>query len=331
VTSEAPGRAVHGRPAVRVAVLDDYQGVARSFGPWATLGDRIELEVFGDHLDDEPTLVQRLRPFEVVVAMRERTPFPRSVLSALPNLRLLVTTGGRNAAIDIAACAEQGVLVCGTGGVAHGTAELTWALILAAARHLPSELASVRGGGWMTGVGRDLRGARLGVIGLGRLGARVAGIGLAFGMDVVAWSQNLTDARCAEIGVSRVTKAELLSTSEFVTIHLVLSDRTRGLIGETELGLMRPDAWLVNTSRGPICDEQALATACSEGRVAGACLDAFTEEPLPAGHPFRALPNVLASPHLGYVTNETYQVFFSDIVENIDRWLAGDPVRVVTA
>ena len=319
-----------GHAGVRVAVLDDYQGVARSLGPWAALGDRIELEVFGEHVGDESALVQRLRPFEVVVAMRERTPFPRRILSALPNLRLLVTTGGHNAAIDLAACTDLGILVCGTGGVAHGTAELTWALILAAARQLPNELASVRDGGWMTAVGRDLHAARLGVIGLGRLGARVARIGLAFGMDVVAWSQNLTEARCAEVGVSRVTKEELLATSEFVTIHLVLSDRTRGLIGERELDAMRPDAWLVNTSRGPICDEQALAAACRDGRIAGAYLDAFTDEPLPTAHPFRTLPNVLASPHVGYVTTQTYQVFFADIVEDIGRWLAGDPVRVVT-
>ena len=316
---------------VRVAVLDDYQGVARSFGAWAKLQGRVALEVFGDHLGDEAALVRRLRPFDVVVAMRERTPFPASVVSALPNLRLLVTTGARNAAIDVAACTGRGVLVCGTRGVSHGTAELTWGLILAAARHLPGELASVRAGGWMTGVGRDLAGARLGVIGLGRLGARVAEIGLAFGMDIVAWSQNLSDARCREVGVRRVTKGELLATSEFVTIHLVLSDRTRGLVGEAELAAMRPDAWLVNTSRGPICDEQALATACREGRIAGACLDAFSEEPLPAGHPFRTLPNVLASPHVGYVTSETYRVFFADVVEDVERWLAGDPVRVVTA
>jgi phosphoglycerate dehydrogenase-like enzyme len=222
------------------------------------------------------------------------------------------------------------VTVCGTGGVAHGTSELTWALILAAARHLPSELDSVRRGGWMTHVGADLHGARLGVVGLGRLGGRVARIGLAFGMDVVAWSHNLTEERCQAIGATLVSQEDLLASSDYVTIHLVLSERTRGLIGEAELGRMKPTAWLVNTSRGPICDEDALARACASGRIAGACVDAFDAEPLAPDHPFRALPNVLATPHIGYVTEQTYRVFFADVVEDIERWLDGDPVRVVS-
>jgi phosphoglycerate dehydrogenase-like enzyme len=227
------------------------------------------------------------------------------------------------------ACAERNVVVCGTGGVGHGTAELTWALILAAARHLPTELANVSGGGWMSTVGGDLRGHRLGIVGLGRLGAYVARVALAFRMDVVAWSENLTDERCQHVGVTRVDKDELLASSDFITIHLVLSDRTRALIGPRELGLMKPTAWLVNTSRGPICDEAALATACLDGRIAGACLDVFTAEPLPAEHPFRTLPNVLATPHIGYVTDETYRVFFTEVVEDIEHWLDGDPVRLI--
>jgi phosphoglycerate dehydrogenase-like enzyme len=318
------------RPApAAVAVLDDYQGVAKSFGPWSRLGDRVSVSSFRDHLDDEDRLVDRLGPFGIVVAMRERTAFDRGVIERLPNLRLLVTTGNRNAVIDLAACTERGVTVCGTGGVVHPTAELTWALILAAARHLPDELGSVRNGGWMTHVGADLHGARLGVLGLGHLGGRVARIGLAFGMDVVAWSHNLTDDRCRAVGATLVSKDELLASADYVTIHLVLSDRTRALIGEDELGRMKPTAWLINTSRGPICDEHALARACASRQIAGACLDAFSEEPLAADHPFRRLPNVLASPHIGYVTEQTYQVFFADVVEDIERWLDGDPVRVV--
>jgi phosphoglycerate dehydrogenase-like enzyme len=312
-----------------VAVLDDYQGVADSFGPWSRLGERVSVSSFRDHLSEAGRLADRLEPFEVVVAMRERTAFDRVLLDRLPNLRLLVTTGPRNAVIDMRACAERGVTVCGTGGAAHPTAELTWALILAAARHLPTELASVRSGGWMTHVGADLHGARLGVVGLGRLGGRVARIGLAFRMDVVAWSQNLTEERCRAVGATLVTKDELLASSEYVTIHLVLSERTRGLIGQADLARMKPTSWLINTSRGPICDEDALARACASGEIAGACLDAFGEEPLDPDHPFRALPNVLATPHIGYVTEETYRVFFADIVEDIERWLDGDPVRVV--
>ena len=315
---------------LRAAVLDDYQRVATTFGPWERLSGRVQVECFSDHLDDAGQLAERLAPFDIVVAMRERTRFERPLVSQLFHLRLLVTTGSRNAAIDLGACAEHGVVVSGTRGVAHGAAELTWALILAASRHLEEEVSNVRAGRWMTTVGRDLRGSRLGVIGLGRQGRQVARVGLAFGMDVVAWSEHLTRERCAEVGVRLVTKDELLSTADFVTLHLVLSERTRGLIGERELALMRPTARLVNTSRGPICDEAALVLACREGRIAGACLDVFDDEPLPAGHPLRSLPNVLATPHIGYVTEHTYEVFFTDVVEDIERWLDGSPVRVVS-
>ena len=314
---------------VRVALLDDYQGVAESFGPWFSLADRIAVYAFRDHIADLANLVERLRDFEIVVAMRERTRLGRPVIEQLPNLRLLVTTGSRNAAIDIDACADRGVTVCGTRIVSQGTAELTWALILAAARHLPEEVGNMRSGKWMTSVGTDLFGARLGVVGLGELGSQVARIGLAFGMEVVAWSTNLTEGRCSEIGVALVTKDELLSSSDIVTLHVVLSERTRGLIGERELGLLKPTAWLVNTSRGPICDEAALLSACRERLIAGACLDVFGDEPLPADHPFRTLRNVLVTPHIGYVTRNNYEMFFSDVVDDIECWLDGHPVRVI--
>src|SRR4051794_10532908 len=259
--------------------------------------------------------------------MRERTPFPRSLLERLPDLRLLVTTGAKNASIDVAAAVERGVLVCGTGAHPPGTAELTWALILSIARHLPEEMANVRTGGWQTTVGIDLAGRRLGIVGLGRLGTRVARIGQAFEMDVVAWSQNLTDERAAEAGVRRVEKEELFGTSDVVTVHLQLSDRTRGLIGADELALMKPTAILVNTSRGPIVDQQALLAALVEHRLGGAGVDVYDREPLPADHPLRNAPGLVATPHLGYVTEATYEVFFRDAVEDVAAWMRGAPVR----
>jgi phosphoglycerate dehydrogenase-like enzyme len=270
-----------------------------------------------------------LAPYEIVVAMRERTAFPRSVLERLANLKLLVTTGPRNAAIDVAAANEAGITVCGTGGDVHSTSELTWALILACARQLPTEVANVRGGGWMTTVGRDLDGQTLGLCGLGRIGAMVAAVGRAFGMELIAWSQNLTADRCAAHGATLVTKEELFSRADVVSIHLVLSARTEGLVGEAELRSMKPSAFLVNTSRGPICDEDALARACAESWIAGAGLDAYGTEPLPADHPFRRLPNVIATPHIGYVSERVYRMFFADIVDDIAAYLDGTPRRVV--
>ena len=251
------------------------------------------------------------------------------MLERLPNLRLLVTTGNRNAAIDVAAAREQGVTVCGTGGDLHSTSELTWALILACARYVPTEVANVRNGGWMTTVGADLHGRTLGLCGLGRIGAMVAAVGRAFGMELIAWSQNLTAERCAEVGAELVAKDELFRRSDVLTVHLVLSERTRSLVGESELRSMKPSAFLVNTSRGPICDEDALARACAEGWIAGAGLDAYGVEPLPADHPFRHLPNVVATPHIGYVSERVYRIFHRDIVEDIAAWLDGAPVRVV--
>jgi phosphoglycerate dehydrogenase-like enzyme len=310
----------------RVAVLDDYQDVARSIVAWP---DGVEVVSFTDHLSDPDQLVARLRGFEVVVAMRERTAFPRSVLEHLPDLRLLVTTGLRNAAIDIAAANDQRVVVSGTWGIISNTVELTWALILAAARHLPDEVAAVRAGGWQQAIGSDLHGRTLGVIGLGNIGSRVARVGRAFGMDVVAWSANLTDERAAECDARRVEKDELFATADVVTVHLVLSERTHHLVGATELARVKPTAILVNTARGPIVDDDALIDVLERGAIAGAGLDAFEVEPLPADHPYRRLPNVVATPHIGYVTGDCYRIFYDQIVEDITAFLAGEPVRVV--
>jgi phosphoglycerate dehydrogenase-like enzyme len=313
----------------RIAVLDDYQSVAGRFADWSAIPEPVDVVEFGDHLDDEDALAARLEPFDVVIAMRERTPFPRSLLERLPGLRLLVTTGRRNASIDTTAAAERGITVCGTASHANGPVELTWALILAVARHLPQEDKAVRDGGWQQTVGMDLAGATLGVLGLGRLGEQVARIGQAFGMDVVAWSQNLTDERAAEVGARRVGKDDLFAAADVLTVHLVLSDRTRGLVGKPELDRMKPTAVLINTSRGPIVDEQALLAALDAGTIRGAGLDVFDREPLPEDHPLRTAPRTVLSPHLGYVTEKTYEVFFREVVEDVAAWIAGDPVRVL--
>jgi phosphoglycerate dehydrogenase-like enzyme len=314
----------------RIAVLDDYQYVAAAFADWSQLPEPVEVVEFSAHVPDEDRLVARLQPFDVVIAMRERTPFPRRVLERLPALRLLVTTGMRNPAIDVAAAQELGIPVCGTGAHPTGTVELTWALVLAVARHLPQEDASVRAGGWQQSIGTDLAGGVLGVLGLGRLGERVARIGQAFGMDVLAWSQNLSDERAAEVGVRRASGLhELLETADVVTIHLQLSDRTRGLIGHAELARMKPTAILVNTSRGPIVEEAALVQALREGTIAGAGLDVFDTEPLPRHHPLRELRRAVLTPHLGYVTEATYRVFYQEAVEDVAAFLAGSPIRVL--
>jgi phosphoglycerate dehydrogenase-like enzyme len=315
----------------RLAILDDYQDVATRMADWASLPDAVDVAVFRDHLSAEADVAARLTDFDAVVAMRERTPFPRSLLERLPRLRLLVTTGMRNASIDLRAAAERGVLVCGTGGLPYPTAELTWALILGLVRHVPREDRATRQGGWQETLGIGLNGKTLGVLGLGSLGTRVARIGRAFEMTVLAWSQNLTAERAAAGGASLVSRDELLARADVVTIHLVLSDRTRGLIGARELGLMRRTAYLVNTSRGPIVAEEALIQALEAGAIAGAGLDVYDEEPLPADHPLRRLPNTVITPHLGYVTEETYRVFYTDALENVRAYLAGAPVRVLRA
>ena len=313
---------------LRVAVLDDYQGVAAD-ADWSGVPGRVEVEGLRRHIEDSDELAAALEPFDVVVAMRERTPLGAALFDRLPNLRLVVTTGPMNAVIDVAAAAERGITVSGTGGYVTPTSELTWALILAVQRHVPAEDAAIRSGGWQHTIGRDLAGRRLGVVGLGRLGSLVAEVGRAFRMDVVAWSQNLTDERAAEAGARRVAKDELFATSDVVTIHLVLSNRTRGLVGERELRAMKPTAILVNTSRGPIVDEPALLLALDEGWIAGAGLDVFDQEPLPADHPLRRAPRTVLSPHVGYVTDGLYELFYREIVEDVAAFAAGTPIRVV--
>jgi phosphoglycerate dehydrogenase-like enzyme len=313
----------------RIAVLDDYQGVALQMADWGRLPAGASVEAFRDHIFEQDALVKRLEPFEVICAMRERTPFPGALLRRLPNLKLLITTGMRNASFDMATARELGITVSGTGGTRGGTSELTWGLILALARKIPLEDADVRRGGWQATVGEGLDGKVLGVIGLGNLGSLVAQAGKAFNMEVIAWSQNLTAGRAAQFGARLVSKGELLTQADFVTIHLVLGDRSRGLIGANELALMKPTAYLINTSRGPIVDEAALIDALRNRRIAGAGLDVFDVEPLPADHPFRSLPNTVITPHLGYVTAESYRVYHEHMVEDIIAFLEGKPVRVI--
>lgn len=315
----------------RVAVLDDYQDVARTMADWSVLPTEVEVQVFRDHLADEEALVARLHNFDIIVAMRERTPFTRRLLTRLPQLKLLITTGMRNASIDVQAAHDCGVVVCGTEGLPYPTAELTWGLILALVRHIPREDQATRNGQWQVSLGVGLRGKVLGLVGLGRLGSQVATIGKAFGMTVLAWSQNLTAERAAACGAMLVRKDELLSQADIVTIHLILSERTRHVIGTQELRLMQPTAYLVNTSRGPIVDEQALIQALQRGTIAGAGLDVFDTKPLPLEHPLRQLENIVITPHLGYVTRETYQVFYGQAVEDIQAFLRGSPLRVLHA
>jgi phosphoglycerate dehydrogenase-like enzyme len=314
----------------RIAVLDDYQSVAADFCDWSQLPEPAEVVEFHDYVGDPDALVARLRSFDVVIAMRERTKFPREVLERLPDLRLLVTTGMRNKSIDVEAATELGITVCGTGAHATATQELTWALILATLRHIPQEDASVRAGGWQQSIGGDLAGNRLGVVGLGRIGEPVARIGAAFGMDVVAWSQNLTDERAAEVGVRRVGKDELFATADVVTVHLLWSKRTRGLIGADDFALMKHTAVFVNTSRGPIVEEAALIDVLRTGRIAGAGIDVYDQEPLPRDHPLRELRRAVLTPHLGYVTRASYEVYYREAVEDVAAYLAGEPVRVLS-
>ena len=316
---------------LRCAVLDDYQHAALTSADWSPIMGEVEVRSIHHHFDNEEQVAGAIGDCQIVVIMRERTPFPASLLGRLRHLRLLVTTGMRNAAIDLEAARDLGVTVCGTGGGAYEAAEHTWALLMAAARRLDVEIGNVRAGGWMTTLGTALQGRTLGVVGLGRLGGRVAAYARAFDMDVVAWSHNLTDERCAEVGVRRAASLDdLLVQADFVSLHLVLGDRSRGLVGSRELGLMKPTAWLVNTSRGPICDEAALLDAVRHGVIAGAALDVFAQEPLPADHPLRTTPNVIATPHIGYVTEQAYAQRYTEAVEDVVGWLDGSPLRVLT-
>jgi phosphoglycerate dehydrogenase-like enzyme len=312
---------------LRIAVLDDYLSVASSLAPWHELEGIVTF--FEAPLGDADAVTSALEPFDVVCAMRERTPLPAAVIERLPNLRLLVTTGMQNASIDVAAARARDVTVCGTGGVPEATVELTWALILAAVRHVPEHDRGMRDGDWQTRLGGDLAGRRLGILGLGRNGSRVAAIATAFAMDVVAWSANLTDHVARAAGATRVEKDELLETSDVVTIHLRLGDRTRGLIGAAELARMKPGAVLVNTSRGPIVDEAALAEALRHGTIRAAALDVYDEEPLPADSPLRTIGNLVLSPHTGYVSEASMRRFYEETVEAIRAWQAGQPIRVL--
>src|SRR6195256_1247554 len=304
----------------RIAVLDDYQNVALSLADWSVLDARATVSFFNDHLADADAVVERLQPFDVVCVMRERTPMTRSIIERLPKLRLIASTGTRTTSIDLKAAEERGVQVVHTGYTSVPTIELTWALILSSARNLVAENTSLRGGGWQQSVGDDMAGRTLGVLGLGNIGGAVARVGYAFGMKVIAWSQNLTTGRAAEVGATLVSRDELFQQADVVSIHLVLSKRTRGLVGAAELALMKPTARLVNTSHGPIVVEADLVAALKDKTIAGAAIDVFDQEPLPLDHPFRALPNLLATPHIGYVSRGLYARFYQDTVANICCW-----------
>ncbi|WP_329486020.1 D-2-hydroxyacid dehydrogenase family protein [Kitasatospora sp. NBC_01246] len=316
---------------LRCAVLDDYQGVATSIVDWSPVTDRVELTSFPRHFGSEDELVDAVADFDIIVTLRERVAFPAAVFARLPRLRLLVASGMRNTVIDYAAARAHGVTVCGTASSSTPPVELTWALLLGLARGIVTENDALRTGGpWQSTLGADLAGRRLGLLGLGKIGALVARVGLAFGMDVVAWSPNLTEERAAEVGVRRAaTKEELLRESDFVSVHLVLGDRSRGLLGKAEFASMKPRAYLVNTSRAAIVDQDALLAALAEGRIAGAAVDVFDVEPLPADHPLRTAPRLLATPHLGYVSGDTYRTFYGQAVEDIAAFLADSPVRVL--
>ena len=305
----------------KIAVLDDYQSVALESADWPVLSDRADITVFQDHLADPKAVIERLLPFDVVCVMRERTPLPRNVIERLPNLKLIASTGAVNASIDVAAASEHGVAVAHTGYRSDPTIELTWALILASTRHIVTESNSLRSGGWQRTVGTDLSGKTLGVLGLGRIGSQVARIGTTFGMNLIAWSQNMTLETAKAAGAILVSKDQLFEQADILTIHLVFSGRTRGLVGAADLGRMKPTAWLINTSRGPIVEEQALISVLKNKQIAAAAIDVFNTEPLPPSHPFRTLDNVLATPHIGYVSQGLYKTFYEDTVSNIRKWL----------
>ena len=306
---------------MKIAILDDYQNVALKMADWSALSGRAKITVFNDHVGEPSALVERLLAFDVVCVMRERTPLPREVLQHLPRLKLIASTGSRNASIDMGAAKELGITVTATGYRSSPTIEVTWALILASLRGIVHENNSLRNGGWQESVGQDLSGKLLGVVGLGNVGGQVARIGLAFGMKIIAWSQNMTPEIAEAAGARLVSKDELFRQADIVTIHLILSGRTKGLVGAAELGLMKPTSRLINTSRGPIVDEPSLIKALQSHAIAGAAIDVFDEEPLPAQHPFRSIDNVLATPHIGYVSESLYRTFYGDSLANITAWL----------
>jgi phosphoglycerate dehydrogenase-like enzyme len=310
---------------MRVAILDDYQNTALNSADWSSVSSKADIDVYSDHIHDEDAVAARLQDHEIICAMRERTPFPRSLIEKLPNLKLIISSGMRNRGIDVDAAKENDVIVCGTKSVGKPTAELAWGLILGLARKIPAEDSNVRAGGWQQTVGEGLIGKTLGIAGLGNLGSRMAVIAKAFDMNVIAWSQNLTQQRCDEFGVKLVTKDELMAQSDYLTIHLILSDRTRGVISTDDLARMKPTAYIVNTARGPIIDEDALVAALQNKTIGGAGIDVFSVEPLPVDHPFRNLGNTIITPHLGYVEAENYGAYFGGYVEAIDAYLKGEP------
>jgi len=312
---------------IQVALLDDFQNVALKMADWSVLDSRIQVTVFNDHLAAPVEVVKRLKPFAVLCVMRERTPLTKEVLSQLPNLKLIVSTGQRNASIDLEAATEFGIIVCGTRYITNGAPELTWGFVMGLSRNLFNEYRSLKAGGWQISIGKELRGKTIGIVGLGNIGGMVAKYARAFDMNIISWSQNLTPEKAENHGAMMVTKEELFSSADFITLHLVLSNRTKGIIGSRELGLMKPAAYIINTSRGPLIEEAALIDVLKNRKIAGAALDVFDEEPLPPSHPFRSLDNLLATPHIGFVTDTAYKIFYEDTVEDIAAWLGGNPVR----
>jgi phosphoglycerate dehydrogenase-like enzyme len=315
----------------RLAILDDYQSVAYDYAPWALLADDgVEVTVFTEPFEGDQETVDALRDFDIIMAMRERTVFDAKRLQQLPKLKLLVTTGMANAAIDLAAAEEQGITVCGTGGSPAAAPELTWALLLAFARGVPFADCRLRAGNWQTTVGFELSGKTLGVLGLGKIGSKIAGYGTAFGMEVIAWSPNLTEETAAAMGARKVSKEALFREADVVSVHVRLSERSRGIVGEEELRLLGPEGVLVNTARGPLVDEEALLRGLSEGWLGGAALDVYDVEPLPADHPLLAAPRTVLTPHLGYVTSQSYARFYGEAFEDVRAWVQGSPVRVLS-
>jgi len=316
---------------VQAAILDDYQDIAMKMADWSAIAKDVEIKVFNKPFANQDEVIKALRGFAIVVGMRERTAFPRKVIEALPDLKLLITTGARNNSFDVKACAERGVTVCGTGSFGSPTTGIAFGLMLELTRGIGFENARLKAGApWQTTIGRDLEGLTLGILGLGKLGQRSAAVGKAFGMKTMAWSQNLTEEKAKASGADYVSKEDLFRNSDIVTIHVVLSDRSRGLVGAKELGLMKKTACLINTSRGPIVDEKALIAALQNKAIAGAGLDVFDVEPLPLDHPFRKMDNVVITPHLGYVSEQNYRKYFPDVVENIRAWLDGKPLRLIS-
>ena len=313
----------------KLALLDDYQSVAMKSADWSTLPDGCTVEAFSNHLADEDAVAERLKDFEFVMAMRERTPFPKSLLEQLPNLKMLGTAGARNASIDMQTATDLGIVVCGTRGSPRATMELTWGLILGLLRKIPREFAATRAGAWQETLGEGLDGRTIGLLGLGRIGGQAAEVAKAFHMNIIAWSQNLTAERAQQCGATLVSKDELFSQADIISIHLQLSDRTRNLVQAEDLARMKPTAYLVNTSRGPIVDEAALIDALKRKAIAGAGIDVYEVEPLPSGHAYLSLDNALLTPHMGYVTEETYDLFYGDTLDNVKGFMSGDPQRVV--